>query len=46
MSVSFAAIDERSTEVVVDHDRVHSRGARDGHETGWIGCLDGLARWA
>jgi uncharacterized protein YndB with AHSA1/START domain len=46
VSVRFTALDERSTEVVVDHDRVHSRDARDGHERGWIGCLDGLARWA
>jgi uncharacterized protein YndB with AHSA1/START domain len=31
-----------STEVVVIHERIASRAARDQHEQGWLGCLDGL----
>ncbi len=46
VTVRFAAIEERSTEVVIHHERIHSAAARDEHEDGWIGCLDGLARWA
>ncbi len=46
VTVTFVAQSERSTEVVVDHDRVHSREAAEGHEQGWIGCLDGFERWA
>jgi uncharacterized protein YndB with AHSA1/START domain len=34
------------TEVIVTHERIHSRAHRDDHERGWVGCLDGLARWA
>jgi uncharacterized protein YndB with AHSA1/START domain len=33
-----------STEVVVTHERIPSEAARSGHERGWLGCLDGLAR--
>jgi uncharacterized protein YndB with AHSA1/START domain len=44
VSVQFNAIDAHSTEVVIDHDRIHSRATRDDHERGWLGCLDGLAR--
>jgi uncharacterized protein YndB with AHSA1/START domain len=46
VTVTFVALAERSTEVVVEHDRVHSREAAEGHARGWIGCLDGLARFA
>ncbi|MGO8969934.1 MAG: SRPBCC family protein [Myxococcaceae bacterium] len=35
-----------STEVVVIHERIGSAQARRGHEQGWQGCLDGLARFA
>ena len=30
------------TEVIVVHERITSIVARDGHEAGWFGCLDGL----
>jgi len=33
-----------ATEVSVLHERVPSIPARDSHERGWIGCLDGLER--
>jgi uncharacterized protein YndB with AHSA1/START domain len=46
VSVQLTALDERTTELVIDHDRIHARAARDDHERGWIGCLDGLAGWA
>lgn len=45
VTVSFAAIAEGSTEVMIHHERVHSTAARDDHERGWHGCLDGLMRW-
>jgi len=35
-----------ATEVIVVHERVHSIAARDGHERGWVGCLDSLERWS
>lgn len=31
------------TEVVVTHERIATETARDRHEQGWFGCLDGLA---
>ena len=31
------------TEVIVLHERIADGRARDGHEDGWQGCLDGLA---
>jgi len=31
------------TEVIVTHERIANPTARDQHELGWIGCLDGLA---
>ncbi len=31
-----------STEVVIVHEQVPSEAARDSHERGWDGCLDGL----
>lgn len=30
------------TDVVVVHERIVSEAARDQHEMGWVGCLDGL----
>ncbi len=45
VTVQFLAI-EAGTEVIVTHTRVHSRAARDEHELGWNGCLDGLRAWA
>jgi uncharacterized protein YndB with AHSA1/START domain len=35
-----------STEVIVTHERIPDEAARTGHEQGWLGCLDGLARYA
>jgi uncharacterized protein YndB with AHSA1/START domain len=35
-----------ATEVVVTHERIPDEAARTGHERGWIGCLDGLVRYA
>jgi uncharacterized protein YndB with AHSA1/START domain len=35
-----------STEVVVTHERIADAATRTGHEQGWMGCLDGLARYA
>ena len=32
------------TEVIVIHERIASLGARDQHQLGWVGCLDGLER--
>ncbi len=45
VTISFAAV-TAGTEVTVFHERVHSDAARDGHQAGWLGCLDGLARFA
>jgi uncharacterized protein YndB with AHSA1/START domain len=42
VTVTFTALGEGSTEVTIFHERIHSAEARDGHERGWIGCLDGL----
>jgi uncharacterized protein YndB with AHSA1/START domain len=36
---------DASTEIVVTHERIGHEAARAGHETGWIGCLDGLAEY-
>lgn len=35
-----------ATEVIVTHERIADAAARAGHEHGWMGCLDGLARYA
>ena len=45
VTVSFTAIGDSSTEVVIHHERVHSDAARDDHERGWQACLDGLRNW-
>jgi uncharacterized protein YndB with AHSA1/START domain len=44
--IELVALAARSTEVIVRHERIASTAARDGHERGWHGCLDGLAAWA
>lgn len=46
VTIRFTALDASSTEVVVHHERIHTRTVRDEHEHGWLGCLDGLERWA
>ena len=35
-----------ATEVIVTHERIASRELRQQHEEGWIGCLEGLARYS
>jgi len=37
VTVSFVAITEDSTEVVIHHERIHSAAVRDDHERGWLG---------
>jgi len=46
VTVSFTAIDDSTTEVVVLHEQIDTVETRDGHERGWHGCLDGLERWS
>jgi hypothetical protein len=41
VAVSFAPVSE-GTEVVIRHERISDAGLRDGHESGWSECLDGL----
>jgi uncharacterized protein YndB with AHSA1/START domain len=36
---------EEGTEVIVTHTRITDRTVQRGHEEGWEGCLDGLARY-
>jgi uncharacterized protein YndB with AHSA1/START domain len=43
VSVNFVPRDT-ATEVIVTHERIVSVAARTRHESGWIGCLAGLAR--
>jgi uncharacterized protein YndB with AHSA1/START domain len=45
VSVSFVPRDS-GTEVIVTHERIGSAAARTQHESGWIDCLGGLARFA
>ena len=35
-----------ATEVIVTHERIADAATRVGHEQGWEGCLEGLARYA
>jgi uncharacterized protein YndB with AHSA1/START domain len=35
-----------STEVIVTHEKISDEGARTSHQRGWMGCLDGLVRYA
>lgn len=41
VTVAFQARGE-GTEVIVTHQRIASAAARDMHQQGWLGCLDGL----
>jgi uncharacterized protein YndB with AHSA1/START domain len=34
-----------ATDVIVTHSSIATETLRDQHEHGWVGCLDGLARW-
>jgi len=45
VTVSFTAIGETSTEVMIHRELIHSDAVRDDHERGWLGCLDGLERF-
>jgi glutathione S-transferase len=42
VTVRFDAV-PGGTEVVVTHERIGADSAREHHEAGWQGCLDGLA---
>jgi uncharacterized protein YndB with AHSA1/START domain len=33
------------TEVIVTHERISNEALRDMHQQGWIGCLEGLAKY-
>jgi uncharacterized protein YndB with AHSA1/START domain len=44
VTVTFAAV-AGGAEIVVHHDRIATPAKRDGHEAGWLGCLDGLDAW-
>lgn len=44
VSVRFEPRDS-ATEVIVTHTRIPDRTTRDRHETGWLGCLSGLAEY-
>jgi uncharacterized protein YndB with AHSA1/START domain len=35
-----------NTEVIVTHERIASEELRERHQQGWVGCLEGLARFA
>jgi uncharacterized protein YndB with AHSA1/START domain len=43
VTVQFDAKEPSVTEVVVSHERIATAAARDSHEGGWNGCLEGLA---
>jgi uncharacterized protein YndB with AHSA1/START domain len=45
VSVEFEA-QGAATEVIVTHERIADATTRAGHEQGWGGCLDGLARYS
>jgi len=45
VDVEFRSVDD-GTEVIVVHKRIETQVAREGHERGWIGCLDGLVALA
>ena len=42
-TVQFEPRDGR-TDVIVSHERIGSEAARNEHEKGWFGCIDGLAK--
>jgi uncharacterized protein YndB with AHSA1/START domain len=33
------------TEITILHENFNTEASRDGHNQGWIGCLDSLASW-
>ena len=33
------------TEVIIEHERIPTAEIRDQHQHGWVGCLDGLAKY-
>jgi uncharacterized protein YndB with AHSA1/START domain len=35
----------RATEVTITHERIPDARTREGHEQGWVGCLDGLVEY-
>ena len=43
VTVRFEARGDATTEVIVEHERIASEELRRDHETGWVGCLEGLA---
>jgi uncharacterized protein YndB with AHSA1/START domain len=45
VTVSFEPRATGGTEVIVIHERIPNKIARDTHEQGWFGCLDGLAKF-
>ena len=45
VTVSFEPREAGATEVIVVHERIPNKTARDAHEQGWFGCLDGLAKY-
>jgi uncharacterized protein YndB with AHSA1/START domain len=45
VTVSFDRTTDGRTEITVTHERISDRTARDGHQQGWVGCLDKLAAY-
>ena len=45
VTVQFEPVGD-ATEVIVTHERIANRALREQHEQGWIGCLEGLARYS
>lgn len=45
VTVSFEPRPASATEVIVVHERIPNKAARDTHEHGWFGCLNGLAKY-
>ena len=43
VTVRFDEIDCNGTMLSLTHERIPTDALRDQHQTGWIGCLDGLA---
>jgi uncharacterized protein YndB with AHSA1/START domain len=46
VTVTLAAAGDRATDVEIHHEQIATTAERDGHERGWIGCLDKLEAWA
>ena len=44
VTVTFEPRDDH-TEVIVVHERIPGTAAREQHEQGWVGCLEGLAEY-